>query len=230
MNIALIFAGGKGSRFYQDSRPKQFVEYKGKSVVAYTIEAFQQHPEIDAIIVVCLESWIPYLQQQIDTFQLSRVVAVVPGGETGQDSIYSGLDWAAQHYDGNSVVLLHDGVRPLVSQQIITDSLNREKGNCIVCSPATETMIVAQGDGSYQVPNRRQALLARAPQGGVLFSLFTLHRQAQLDGRHDFVDTCSMMRHYGQPIHTLLCPMSNIKITTPEDFIYFRTIKEGELH
>ena len=102
MNIALIFAGGKGSRFYQDSRPKQFVEYKGKSVVAYTIEAFQQHPEIDAIIVVCLESWIPYLQQQIDTFQLSRVVAVVPGGETGQDSIYSGLDWAAQHYDGKN--------------------------------------------------------------------------------------------------------------------------------
>ena len=230
MNIALIFAGGKGNRFYNSPPPKQFLECKGKSVLAYTIEAFQQHPAIDAIVVVCLESWIPYLQQQLETFHLSKVAAVVPGGETGQDSIFKGLEWAVQHYDEDSLVLLHDGVRPLVSQQTISDCLQmiREKGNCVVCSPATETMIVAQADGSYQVPDRRQALLARAPQGGVLFFLTELHRQARLDGRHDFVDTCSMMRHYGHDIYPLLGSVENIKITTPSDFLLFRAIIEEQ--
>lgn len=227
-NVAVIFAGGTGNRMNTVSRPKQFLELRGKPIIIYTLELFDNHPEIDGIVVVCLESWIPFLQKQIKKFEISKVVEIVPGGETGQASIYNGLAAAEKKYDDNSLVLIHDGVRPLITEKTISDNINTavEFGNCITCIPATETFVVRQKDGSLDIPSRNDSLIARAPQTFVLKDIIAAHRQAQSEGKKDFIDSCTMMSHFGHVMHTIIGPMENIKITTPTDFFIFRAMVE----
>lgn len=227
-NIAVIFAGGTGNRMNTVSRPKQFLELRGKPIIIYTLELFDNHPEIDGIVVVCLGSWIPFLEKQIKKFEITKVVDIVPGGETGQASIYNGLVAAEKKYDGDSIVLIHDGVRPLIKEQTISDNIiaARKFGNCITCIPATETFVVRQQDGSLNIPSRDDSLIARAPQTFVLRDILSAHRQAQSEDRNNFIDSCTMMSHYGHEMHTIIGPMENIKITTPTDFFIFRAMVE----
>ena len=228
MNIAMIFAGGSGKRMNTVSKPKQFLELRGKPIIIYTLELFDLHEEIDGIVVVCLEAWIPYLKKMLKKFEITKVVEVVPGGATGQDSIYNGLECVARHYPDDSTVLIHDGVRPLIVPQTITDNIRtvREHGNCITCVPATETFMVKQSDGSFVVPSRPDSLIARAPQSFILKDILTAHRQAQESDKHDFIDSCTMMRYYGHTLTTIIGPMENIKITTPTDYFVFRAMVE----
>lgn len=226
-NIAVIFAGGAGQRMHTVSRPKQFLELIGKPVIIYTLELFDNHPQIDGIVVVCIESWIQYMHKQLKKFEINNVFAVVPGGDSGQDSIYNGLKSVYEHFGKDDVnVLIHDGVRPLIKEQTITDCINtvNAEGNCITCIPATETFIVKQPDGSLEIPNRSNSLLARAPQCFHLSDILEAHEKAIAEGRHDFIDSCTMMTHYGHRMHTIIGPMENIKITTPTDFFIFRAM------
>lgn len=228
-NIAIIFAGGSGKRMNTVSRPKQFLELNGKPVMIYTLELFDNHPQIDGVVVVCIEPWIPFLQKQLKKFEINKVVSIVPGGETGQDSIYNGLDAAYKLYGAEDVnVLIHDGVRPLITEHTITDCVNtvEEKGNCITCIPATETFVVKHEDGSLEIPTRANSLIARAPQCFRLMDIYDAHKRAQSEGRHDFIDSCSMMSEYGHHMNTIIGPMENIKITTPTDFFLFRAMVE----
>ena len=229
MNIAVIFAGGQGNRLNYHSRPKQFFEFRGKPIVVYTIEVFHHIQEVDAIVVVCLEDWIPYLRRQVEKYDLTKVVAIVPGGIKGQDSIYHGLVCAKQHYPEDSMVLIHDGVRPLAMEKTIIECIEvaKEKGNCIVCVPALETIVTKKADGSLEVPNRNSVLIARAPQCFVLKDVLEAHQKALAEDRHDFVDTCSMMNHYGYELHTIIGTVENIKITTPADYFMFKAIIEA---
>lgn len=226
--IAIIFAGGTGSRMHTVSRPKQFLELQGKPVIIYTLELFDTHPDIDGIVVVCVESWISFLEKQLRKFEITKVVEIVPGGETGQDSIYNGLKAVDNKFSEDSCVLIHDGVRPLITQQTITDNIEtvKGKGNCITCIPATETFVVKQKDGSLQIPTRANSLIARAPQSFVLKDILSAHEQARKEGRHDFIDSCTMMSYYGHKMNTIIGPMENIKITTPTDFFIFRAMVE----
>lgn len=231
MNIAVIFAGGSGKRMNSVSRPKQFLELHGKPVIIYTLELFDNHPEIDAICIVCLESWMNFLKKQLKKFEISKVVDIVPGGETGQDSIYNGLCSAERYASDkgeNAIVLIHDGVRPLITEQTITDNIRmaEEKGNCITCIPATETFVVRQDDDSLNIPSRSDSLIARAPQSFRLKDILAAHRKAISEGRHDFIDSCTMMSHYGYHLNTVFGPVENIKITTPMDFFMFRAMVE----
>lgn len=227
-NIAVIFAGGSGKRMNTVSRPKQFLELRGKPIIIYTLELFDTHPDIDGIVVVCIEPWIPFLKKQLKKFEITKVVEIVPGGETGQDSIYNGLSAASKHFAADSCVLIHDGVRPLITQQTITDNINkvRECGNCITCIPATETFVVQQKGGSLTIPSRKDSLIARAPQSFILSDIFSAHEKARAEGRHDFIDSCTMMSYYGHQMNTIIGPMENIKITTPTDFFIFRAMVE----
>lgn len=227
-NIGIIFAGGVGKRMNTVSRPKQFLELKGKPIIIYTLELFDDHPNIDGIIVVCVEAWIPFLRKQLKKFEITKVVSIVSGGKTGQDSIFNGLNEAHRLYSEDSVVLIHDGVRPLITPQVITDNIaiTQDKGNCITCVPATETFVVRQPDGSLEIPARDNSLIARAPQSFVLKDIYRSHIKAQEEGRHDFIDSCSMMSNYGFSMNTIIGPMENIKITTPTDFFIFRAMVE----
>lgn len=226
MNIAVIFAGGSGLRMHTKSRPKQFLDLNGKPIIIYTLELFDNHPQIDAIVVACIENWIPFLEKQLRKFEITKVIKVVPGGETGQQSIYNALCAAENAGTDNSIVLIHDGVRPLITEQTITDNINKVKqsGSCITCIPATETLVVRQTDGSLEIPSRADSLIARAPQSFFLKDIIAAHRRALAEGRNDFIDSCTMMSQYGYKLGTIIGPMENIKITTPTDFFVLRAM------
>lgn len=229
MNIGVIFAGGAGRRMHTKSRPKQFLEYQGKPIIIYTLELFDNHPQIDAISVVCVEDWMPFLEKMLKKFEINKVYKIVPGGETGQDSIYNGLVAASEISKSNDdIVLIHDGVRPLITEQTITDNIIKvkEEGSCITCIPATETFIVTQPDGGLEIPTRANSLIARAPQSFYLKDILAAHEQARKEGRHDFIDSCSMMHHYGHKLGKVIGPIENIKITTPTDYFIFKAMVE----
>ena len=223
-NIAVIFAGGTGIRMNSVSRPKQFIEFNGKPIIIHTLEIFENHPQIDSIIVVCLESWIDFLNQQLEYFHIKKVVSVVPGGPTGQESIYNGLVRTHELFGDDVVVLIHDGVRPLITAQTITDNIETvaKYGNCITCIPAVEPFVVQHADGSLDIPPRKDSLITRAPQSFILRDILTAHKKAIAENKMDFVDSCMMMDYYGHKLHTIIGPFENIKITTPTDFFLFR--------
>lgn len=233
MNIAVIFAGGSGNRMHTKSRPKQFLELNGKPILVYTIELFDNHPQIDAIVCVCLESWIPFLEKMLRKFEINKVVKIVPGGTSGQDSIYKGLcaaeDYTKQlHTEESPIVLIHDGVRPLITEDTISANISKVKecGSCITCAPAIETVIVSHQDGTLEIPQRENSKMARAPQSFYLNDIITAHRKSQNEGKTDFIDSCSLMNYYGMRLGIVEGPMENIKITTPTDFFVFRAMVE----
>lgn len=232
MNISVIFAGGTGSRMNTKSRPKQFLELNGKPIIIYTIELFDNHPDVDAIVVVCLENWIPFLEKMLKKFEISKVVKIVPGGMSGQDSIYKGL-CATEEYvnelgDENAIVLIHDGVRPLIKEETITDNIAKVKecGSCITVVPAIETVIVDGHNGSFEIPKRSDCMMARAPQSFYLKDIISAHRKSQSEDRTDFIDSCSLMSYYGHKLGIVQGPMENIKITTPTDYFVLRAMVE----
>lgn len=232
MNIAVIFAGGSGSRMHTKSRPKQFLELNGKPILIYTIELFDNHPQIDAIVCVCLDSWIPFLQKMLRKFEINKVIKVVPGGVSGQDSIYKGLcaaeEYATEQHDEKTIVLIHDGVRPLITEETISNNIAKVKecGSCITVVPAIETIIVSQGDGSLEIPKRNDSKMARAPQSFYLKDIISAHRRSRSEGNVDFIDSCSMMSFYGMKLGLVEGPMENIKITTPTDYFVLRAMVE----
>ena len=234
MNIAVIFAGGSGSRMHTKSRPKQFLNLHGKPILIYTIELFEEHPLVDAVVCVCIEGWIPRLRAMLEKHDIRKVVDVVPGGATGQESIFRGLCAAEAYVRGLSasgarhVVMIHDGVRPLIDEATITANIQKveECGNCITCAPAIETVIIGESDGSIDIPPRKNCMMARAPQSFWLDEILAAHRKSIDEGHTAFIDSCSMMHHYGYSLATVTGPMENIKITTPTDYYVMRAMIE----
>ena len=229
VNAAVIFAGGTGSRMNSRSRPKQFLELHGKPILVYTLEAFEKHPEIDAVILAVLEDWIPYCRELIGKYGLKKVCAVVPGGETALASQRRGLARAAELFALDSVVLIHDGVRPLVAQETISRNIACVKahGNAITVTPAIETITLKRGKGEVgRIIDRSKALMARAPQSFVLRDILDAHRRAEEENR-EFIDSASLMQHYGHRLHTVEGTPENIKITTPADYYIFRALVDA---
>ena len=231
MNIAVIFAGGAGKRMNTKAIPKQFLKMHGKPVLIYTLEHFQNHPQVDAIVLVCIASWIEYANKLIRDYHIQKVVDVVPGGETGQGSIFAGLTCARQiSTSEKDVVLVHDGVRPLIDEETITLCLTSVElhGNAVTTTPAIETIFVqSEMDEVGQIFNRSRCAMARAPQCFYLAELYRAHLQAKVEGRDDFIDSAMMMQYYGAHLYTVTGPVENIKITTPTDFYLFRALLDA---
>jgi 2-C-methyl-D-erythritol 4-phosphate cytidylyltransferase len=232
MNIAVIFAGGIGQRMRTTNRPKQFLEMHKKPIIIYTLEHFENHPDIDAIAVACVEEWIPYMEDLIDKFRITKVKKVVSGGETGQMSIYNGLVAAKEiARDEKSVVLIHDGVRPLINEKVISDNINsvKEHGSAITSAIVKETIMVVKDDNSIDyVPDRSHSRVAKAPQSFWLDEILDVHHRAQSEGIKDFIDSCTMMKHYGHTLFLIDGPYENIKITTPDDFYTMRALLDAQ--
>ena len=233
MNIAVIFAGGVGSRMNSKERPKQFLEMYNKPIIIHTIEHFENHPMIGAIIVVCIESWIPYLNELLYKFRIEKVKKVVPGGETGQLSIYNGLK-AAKEIAGEekSIVLIHDGVRPLITEKLITDNIESVKshGSAITTAPVKETTLVVNPGKSTidYIPSRPNSRVAKAPQSFFLDDILEAHEKTLIEGETNCIDSVTMMQKYGFDLYLIDGPTQNIKITTPEDFYTMRAILEAK--
>ena len=229
MNIAVIFAGGVGKRMHMGAIPKQFLELRSKPILVYTLEHFQVSKEIDGIVLVSVSEWIPYCHELVGKFHIDKVSSIVEGGKTGFMSIHNGLQRASELYPSDSVVLIHDGVRPLINQKVISDCIAsvREFGSAITVSPAIETIITRDEDGNLdKIFDRSVCQIAKAPQCFYLNDIISAHQQAISEGYDDFIDSACLMDHYGKKLHTVNGPSDNIKITTPTDFYSFRAFVE----
>ena len=230
MNIAVIFAGGTGQRMNSRTRPKQFLELHGKPIIIYTIQHFDQHPDIDAIIVVCLWKWSDVLKRLITDYGIKKVKAIVPGGGTGQESIRNGVYEAARRFPEDSIVLIPDGVRPLIDEGTITRCIQctKENGNAITVVPAIETVVRSKDGIITDFIKRQDCRLARAPQCCRLGDIRDAHQRAEQEGRDDFVDSATLMAHYGHVLHEVEGSTENIKVTTPPDYYIMRAIMDAQ--
>lgn len=226
MNYAIVFGGGVGSRM-QRAIPKQFIEVNGTPIIIHTLKHFQDHPEIDRIIVVCIESYLEKMNELLSIFGITKCINVVKGGKTGQESIYFGLKAIEKIATDNDIVILHDAVRPIIDAELISKNIAcaQEKGNAISCSLATETICVADRNTKniQEIIPRDSCVLGRAPQTFKYGDIFSCHTKANAEGYTTAIDSASMLEHYGYKLSYVQCSHFNIKITTPNDLYLFES-------
>ncbi|MBO5371393.1 MAG: 2-C-methyl-D-erythritol 4-phosphate cytidylyltransferase [Lachnospiraceae bacterium] len=227
MNIALIIAGGVGARMNQDI-PKQFINVYDKPVIVYTLEAFQNHPDIDAIEVVCLEGWHEILRAYARQFGIAKLEGIVSGGENGQDSIRNGLtDIFERHHREDDIVLIHDAIRPMVSKDIITDNIRvcREYGNAITVVPCTAAMLKTyDGLQSEEQIARDNLKITQTPQSFFIKDILDAHKEALEKGITNSVASCTMYIELGKRLYMSMGSEKNLKLTTTDDIDIFKAL------
>lgn len=226
MNIAMIIAGGSGSRMHQDI-PKQFLTVNEKPVIIYTLEVFQRHPAIDEVVVVCIEGWEQVLWAYVKQFNLTKVSAIVKGGDCGQNSIYRGLEEIGREHKPDDIVLVHDAIRPMVSEEIISDCIGKtvEYGSAIACIPCAEVMLVTENQkNSGQVFDRDHLKRTQTPQGFRLGKLKELHERALAQGITDSTASCMLAIQMGEEVYFSKGSEKNLKLTTVEDIDIFKAL------
>ena len=224
--VGLLIAGGSGNRMHQDI-PKQFLSVNERPVIVYTLEAFENHPEIDAIAVVCIEGWDQVLWAYARQFNITKLKYVVPGGKNGQDSIRNGVFELEKHFAPEDIVLIHDAIRPMVSAEIISDNIRvaREHGNAITVIPCAEAMMQTE-DGKVSVGSYPRDRLKRTqtPQAFHIGDICDLHRRALEAGITNSVASCTLMIEMGEQVWFSAGSEKNIKLTTVEDIDIFRAL------
>ena len=228
MNIALVIAGGSGSRMGQDI-PKQFVNVYDKPVIIYTLEGFQRHPEIDAIAVVCIAGWQDMLKAYARQFNISKLKWVVPGGASGQESIRNGVYALEGEVSLDDIVVIHDGVRPLLDSSVLSDVLKvcREHGNAVTSMPYNEQIFVKDGaDPSITTKYIPRETLRRVstPQAYRFGKLLSGYKKAFAEGIGIYGSsyTNTMMVELGETLHFAAGSDRNIKLTTKDDLELFK--------
>jgi 2-C-methyl-D-erythritol 4-phosphate cytidylyltransferase len=227
MNIALIIAGGVGARMGQDI-PKQFLNVYDKPIIVYTMEAFQNHPSIDAIEIVCLDGWHEIVYAYARQFGISKLENIVSGGVNGQDSIRNGLyDIAERHKEEDDIVLIHDAIRPMLSHDIISDNIRtcRKYGNAITVVPCTAAMLKTYDSISSveQVP-RDNLKTTQTPQTFYLKDILDAHKDALSRGITNSVASCTMYIELGRKLYMSMGSEKNLKLTTTEDVEIFKAL------
>lgn len=226
--IAILTAGGTGARTHQDL-PKQFITVENKPIIIYTLEAFQQHPSIDEIYISCLDGWNAVLEAYAKQFNITKLKRIVVGGATGQESIYNGLKAIKEDHKltDQIVVVIHDGNRPMVSQDIITDNLVKQKkfGSAVTVIPTTEVVFVSNdGVESDAALNRDELWRTQTPHSYNFDELWAIHNKAISDGVDNMAASCSLMQKYGYTTFFSKGSEKNIKITTVEDIEIFKAL------
>lgn len=230
MNIGVIFAGGVGRRMNTKGKPKQFLEVHGKPIIVHTIDIFQNTEAIDAVVVVCVSDWLDYMNNLVERFNLTKVKAVVAGGETGQMSIFKGLEAAEQLATDDAVVLIHDGVRPLINEEVINANIQsvKETGSAVTSVRAKETVVLVNDSSKIsEVVDRTRSFIAKAPQSFYLSDILSVERDAISKGITDAIDSSTLMGMYNRELTIVEGPSENIKITTPDDFYMFKALYDA---
>ncbi len=233
MNVALIFAGGSGSRMGDTKKPKQFLEIYGKAIIIHSILNFEKHEDIDSIAVVCVEEWQEYFRGLLTKEGIKKVKWIVSGGLTGQQSIYNGVKAIYEDSKNPSevIVLVSDGVRPHVSKEIISKNIacTIKNGTSATSTFATETIIeIDENNKVVKIPDRKTCMLSKAPQGFILEQLMEVHKKAIKDNKFDCTNSIELMKYYGYDIYVVEGTANNIKITTPFDINLYKTILDHE--
>lgn len=220
MNIAIILAGGVGSRVGAGI-PKQFIEIFGKPVIIYTLEKFQNHKDIHQILVVCVSSYIQKMRELTNRFQITKVKWIITGGPTFQDSVLNGVDYLIDKINLEDNVLIHYGASPFVSEEIISDSIKvcNERGNCVSATPVFLLMGNNRGDHSDTFIDRDKLMALNSPQAFKFHIVRDLYREARQRNILNTVEphTTSLMFALGRTIYFSKGDQTNIKITTKED-------------
>lgn len=227
MVIALLTAGGIGSRMHQDI-PKQFIHVNNKPIIIYTLEAFQRNPNIDSIIIAVLQGWDNILWAYAKQYNISKLKWVVTGGASGQESIRNCLDkLKAEKIDLNTPVMIHDGNRPMISQDIIADSLAtfEKYGSAVAAIPCVEVVFRSQNKiSSKEFLERNELFRTQTPHTYTLGTLLEAHDKAKANGLLDMAATCSLMSALGHEIFFSKGSEKNLKITTMEDLDIFTAL------
>ena len=206
--------------------PKQFINVYDKPVIVYTLEAFQKHPSIDAIEVVCLDGWHDVLWAYAKQFGIAKLENIVSGGKNGQDSIRNGLyDIASRHNGSDDIVLVHDAIRPMVSNDIISDNIRvcRQYGNAITVVPCTAAMLKTFDSLSTeeQVP-RDNLKITQTPQAFFLQDIIAAHKEALEKGITNSVASCTMYIELGRKLYMSAGSEKNLKLTTARILRFLR--------
>ena len=225
-NVGLLIAGGAGNRMHQDI-PKQFLTVNECPVIVYTMLAFEKHPEIDSIAVVCIQGWEQVLWAYARQFNITKLQYVVPGGKNGQDSIRNGVFELEKHFDPEDIVLIHDAIRPMVSAEIISDNIRvaREFGNAVTVIPCAEAMMQTE-DGKMSTGSYPRDRLKRTqtPQAFHIGDICDLHRKALEAGITNSVASCTLMIEMGKQVYFSAGSEKNIKLTTVDDLDIFKAL------
>lgn len=224
--IAILIAGGSGKRMGQDI-PKQFINVGEKPIIVYTMEAFQKHPSIDGIIVVCIDGWHEILKAYAKQFNITKLVSVVSGGECGQESINHGLKAAKKLYSEKDMVLIHDANRPMVSDDIISDNIAKCElyGNATAVIPCTTVVFEKTTDEySTKVLNRDNLYLTQTPQAFILKDILSAHKEAKEKNITNTVASCSLYVALGRKVYYSAGNETNIKLTRPGDIEIFKAL------
>lgn len=233
MNIALLIAGGSGNRMGQDI-PKQFMHVDGCPVIIHTMQCFQKHPNIGAIAVVCLRGWETVLQSYANQFNITKLKWIFPGGNSGMESIHNGIyGLKEQGCNDNDLVLIHDAVRPLLSQDIISSNIAicQAYGYAITGIKCREAILESHDGFSSKTSIPRDTLIrTQTPQTFRLKNIIAAHEMAKEKGITDSVASCTLLAELNEDIEMHIVPGSekNIKITTVEDLEILKALMHTE--
>ena len=232
MNVAIVFAGGIGTRMGSEI-PKQFLELNGKPVLAHTLELFQSHARVDRIVLVAAKDHFDDCRELVEKSGISKLHRIVACGDSAQGSIYNGLKAAAEDFPPETVVLLHDGVRPYLEPQVIDANIDgvEKFGNAVTYTPCYETIVLSKdGEKISALPYRKESYTAQAPQSFRLGEILAAHEKirARPEGYTDMVDQATICWTLGIPIHLVRGNRGNVKITTPEDIVMLSALLEWQ--
>ena len=229
MNIALILAGGTGQRMKTSGMPKQFLEVYGKPIIIYTLEAFQQNEWIDEIVIPCNKGWIGYLRALVSRFQITKVKRIVEGGSDRTGSVLAGLRAMGGEPGEDDIVVIHDGVRPLIQQETIDKNIEtaRQYGNAMTVRANVETIVVTETTSAVwsDFKDRNIAYTLTSPQSFRAKELMEALEEAkglENDALMPLLDASLVYARLGKEVHLVVEDGNNIKITTPEDYYYLK--------
>ncbi len=226
-NYVILLAGGVGKRMGGDI-PKQFLEVQGKPIIVYTLEKFQQNPQIEKIVIVCVKDWEQHVQDLVKKYSITKAVWITEGGNTGHDSIRNGVFFLRDKIEPSDFIIVHDAVRPVIPQKVINEVLSvaHEKGNAsssIPCHPP----IVYTDDFKSGVTDidREHVMLTASPQAYNYALVLRCYEISERENRHDFTFTSSLLIHCKERVYFAKGTTSNIKITKKEDIALFEALQ-----
>lgn len=219
MVSAVIFAGGSGQRMKSKDVPKQFLEIDGKPIIIRTLEHFSNHPEVDNIVVVCIESWLDVLKADIEKYDIKKVIALLPGGATGHESIHNGLMRVKELTKEDDIVLICDGVRPMLTEELISTVIAdaRKYETAVPVTGSIDSVLYSEdGETCSKNYRRKNIFITQAPQGYTMRKILWAHDEAEKRNM-DPISSADLLIELGEEVHLVEGIRENIKVTTPED-------------
>jgi len=226
MNAALILAGGTDPRFKMDV-PKQFTNVNNRPLIVYTLEAFQKHEDIDEIVIICLDGWQEMVRVYAKQFHINKLTDIIPGGRDAQESTYLGLQHLKEKMGKGDIVVVHDAIRPMVSEELITQSMQmcRKRGMGVAATYVRDTIMHSTDEREgYESINRYQIMKVQTPQAYDFELLAAYHERAIKEKKLGAWDNSVMITNLGEKVVFSQGTDLNLKINKPEDMEMFRAL------